>query len=903
MGFWDNPTRGLDASTSFEFAQALRTTTDLARTTAIVAAYQAGEHLTLEFDQVTILYLGRQIFFGTLADAKTHFEGHGFICRSRQTTADFLTAITDPSGRRVKEGWEHRSPYSVDDFVRCWKASTYYAQLQEEIARYKAKFGDGEIKLEEYKQLQNSQKTRSQRNQSIYLANIGQQFMYTARRAYQRIFGDRVFLFATIFSAIFMSLIIGSVFVNTTSSTSGFFSKGGVLFFCVLFNALQTMSEISTQYAQRPVVQKQSAYGFYHPFVDALSSIFADYPIKALKIFVFDVVVYFMVGLKQDAGAFFIFLLVTFLVTAVMSALFRTIAAATKQPAQANAIVGILVLVMSIYTGYVIPVPSMHPWFKWLKYINPVSYAFEALMVNEFHAAEGRCAALVPSGPTYAGVSIANQVCAVNGARPGNPTVSGDDYLNASFQYTYSHLWRDVAILFAFTVAFVTTTAVATEFNPPAPGKGEYLIFRKGHEPSYVRKALEAGTAVDDVEIPGDGAVLVGTKTDVSEFHGLVESKDVFTWEHVNYDINLADGEVRRLLSDVTGYVKPGTLTALMGESGAGKTTLLNVLAQRVDVGIVSGESLVNGAAIGRSFQRRTGYVQQQDLHLATSTVREALRFSALLRQPQEVPVKEKYAYVERVIQMLEMEDYVEAVIGFPGNGLNAEQRKRTTIGIELVAKPSLLLFLDEPTSGLDSQSAWSIVKLLRKLANSGQAILCTIHQPSSVLFTQFDRLLLLKKGGQTVYFGPIGDTAEHVIHYFESNGAFKCPHDENPAEYILNVIGAGATARVDRNWGDIWQQTANALAVTHETAALKAEYKECGADSSESLDHNADTSFAVGRWTQYKAIQVRLFQNYWRTPGYIISKTFLNIVAGLFLGFSFYKEPNTVQGLQNKVR
>jgi ABC-type multidrug transport system ATPase subunit len=78
--------------------------------------------------------------------------------------------------------------------------------------------------------------------------------------------------------------------------------------------------------------------------------------------------------------------------------------------------------------------------------------------------------------------------------------------------------------------------------------------------------------------------------------------------------------------------------------------------------------------------------------------------------------------------------------------GLNVEQRKRLTIGVELAAKPGLLLFLDEPTSGLDSQTAWSIATLIRKLANNGQAILCTIHQPSGILFQQFDRLLLLAK-------------------------------------------------------------------------------------------------------------------------------------------------------------
>jgi ATP-binding cassette subfamily G (WHITE) protein 2 (PDR) len=147
------------------------------------------------------------------------------------------------------------------------------------------------------------------------------------------------------------------------------------------------------------------------------------------------------------------------------------------------------------------------------------------------------------------------------------------------------------------------------------------------------------------------------------------------------------------------------------------------------------------------SFQRKTGYVQQQDLHLPTSTVRETLEFSALLRQPSRYSKQEKLAYVGEVITMLEMQSYRDAVVGIPGEGLNVEQRKRLTIGVELVARPALLLFLDEPTSGLDSQTSWSIVNLLTKLSKSGQAVLCTIHQPSAILFQRFDRLLLLAKG------------------------------------------------------------------------------------------------------------------------------------------------------------
>jgi ABC-type multidrug transport system ATPase subunit len=133
--YWDNPTRGLDASASLEFAVTIRSSTRNAHYAAIEAEYQAGENFTLTFEKVTTVYLDRQIFFGALDDAKSHFEGLGFQSKARQTTADFLTAITYPTGRRVMPGWEHKAPRSPDDFV---KEPKYYAQLRHEIDQYKA---------------------------------------------------------------------------------------------------------------------------------------------------------------------------------------------------------------------------------------------------------------------------------------------------------------------------------------------------------------------------------------------------------------------------------------------------------------------------------------------------------------------------------------------------------------------------------------------------------------------------------------------------------------------------------------------------------------------------------------------------------------------------------------------
>lgn len=136
----------------------------------------------------------------------------------------------------------------------------------------------------------------------------------------------------------------------------------------------------------------------------------------------------------------------------------------------------------------------------------------------------------------------------------------------------------------------------------------------------------------------------------------------------------------------------------MKGASGAGKTTLLDVLAGRKNIGVISGDILVDGSKPGTAFQRGTSYAEQLDVHESTQTVREALRFSAELRQPYAVPREEKFAYVEEVISLLEMEDIADAIIGSPESGLAVEQRKRVTIGVELAAKPELLLFLDEPT-------------------------------------------------------------------------------------------------------------------------------------------------------------------------------------------------------------
>ena len=409
--------------------------------------------------------------------------------------------------------------------------------------------------------------------------------------------------------------------------------------------------------------------------------------------------------------------------------------------------------------------------------------------------------------------------------------VPGSTYLATTYSYTRSHLWRNFGVVIAFTVLYLLVTVGANEMFSFTGGGGGALIFKK----SKKAKKQVAAAAPEATDEEKAGAALSdsssSTKKD-SNMDGetadekaqdealkqIAKSESIFTWRDVEYTVPYLGGE-RKLLNKVNGYAKPGVMVALVGASGAGKTTLLNTLAQRQSMGVVSGEMFVDGRPLGPDFQRATGFCLQGDLHDGTATIREALEFSALLRQPASTPRAEKIAYVDQIIELLELRDMQDALI----MSLGVEQRKRLTIGVELAAKPSLLLFLDEPTSGLDSQSAYSIVRFLKKLAAAGQAIVCTIHQPSSVLIQQFDMILALNPGGNTFYFGPVGENGNAVIKYFADKGVH-CPPDKNVAEFILETA-AKPIKRADGtkiNWNEEWLNSEAAANVIEEIEGLK---------------------------------------------------------------------------------
>ncbi|CAI7593159.1 unnamed protein product [Penicillium pancosmium] len=859
---WDNPTRGLDSKAAVEFARMLRREADENEKTMIATTYQAGNGIYDQFDKVLVLAEGRVTFYGPRALAREYFERMGFDFPKGANIADFLTSVTVLTERIVRSGWEAKVPNTPEEFEERYHQSSIYRDqidTMEPTEKLVHEIDDLELAVAREKR-----KHHMPRQKSVYTAGLWEQVGSCTVRQFQIMWGDKFSLVVKVVSAILQALVCGSLFYNLAEDSSSIFLRPGVLFFPVLYFLLESLSETTKSFMGRPILSRQKRFGFYRPTAFCIANAITDIPVITVQVTCFALILYFMSALQMDAGRFFTFWIIIIAQTLCFSQLFRSVGAICKKFGNASKISGLLSTVFFVYGGYLIPFESMHVWFRWIFYLNPGAYAFEALMANEFVGREFQCIEpdYIPYGAGYSSSVSLHRGCSVPGSKDG--MISGEAYIREQYSYSFHHIWRSFGIIIGFWIFFIGLTSLGFEWKN-SQGGSSVLLYKRGSQNKH--QLGENETPAKNEQSGNMGALRGSVK------------HSTFTWNNLDYHVPF-NGEKKQLLDKVFGFVKPGNLVALMGASGAGKTTLLDVLAQRKDSGEIYGSILIDGRPQGISFQRMTGYCEQLDVHESSATVREALIFSAVLRQPSSTSYEDKIAYVDHIINLLELRDISDALIGVPGAGLSIEQRKRVTLGVELVAKPTLL-FLDEPTSGLDGQSAYNIVRFLRKLVDGGQAVLCTIHQPSAVLFDAFDGLLLLAKGGKMTYFGETGQDSNKILDYFSRNGA-PCPPDANPAEHIIDVIQGSAKNGAD--WVDVWKDSEERKMALEELDALNA----AGMADPNYVEDTAD--FATSRWFQFKMVSKRLTIQIWRSPDYMWNKMILHIFAALFSGFTFWK-------------
>ncbi|KAF2636141.1 ABC transporter [Massarina eburnea CBS 473.64] len=874
---FDNPTKGLDSSTALEFMEMMREWTTQNGCATAMSIYQGSNDMVPLFDKVVVINSGRQIFYGKVADAESYFQNLGFHRTPTVTITDFLNSMSaDPDVRSVVEGHERQVPLTSSDFETSFRSSQYQAVLDAEIEQHKRR----------------PPKKSEVVKKSPFSLPLYHQIWLCLHRQYRILLTDYSIWTVEPATIIIQSVILGTLFRAQPHETKSFLTLGSALFFSTLVPALQSMNEFGNTFAQRPLVLKHKRYRLYRPSAYALALVLTDAVWKIAAIS-YNIPLYFMTGLQPTAGNFFTWFFIVYIEHLALSMFFRSIALFSRNVNLAILPVGIFFNMYVLYTGLYIPPPQMQIWLGWLKYLNPIYYGFESVMLNEFATLSYTCSPsdVVPFGQGY--TTVENQVCAVPGSQSGTDQVSGMSYLHAQYGFQASHKWRNVAINVGLFVAFSITSTIGMELLKTPAGRLATVFYKAS--PSTLPHASGSGSDSEKGRADDSAPPLTQSISRKSRRSQVAVMKDhTFSWSHMSLDVKTKDGE-RRLLDDLSGWVRSGQMKCLMGVSGAGKTTLLNTLAGRSSIGKLTGELVLNGKELPKSFRRYMGYVQQDDIHLPTQTVREALQMTAKLRGPVNISTEQKNDYVETVIEWLEMCDIADALIGVPGAGLNLEQRKRVTIGVEMAAKPEIL-FLDEPTSGLDGQSAHAIVRLLRKVADSGQAILCTIHQPAAELVEIFDELYLLAQGGKLVYDGPLGDKCDLAVRYFEQH-ANPYESGQNPAEYFLNAIGAGTRKEKPKDWPYLWKSSE----LNKSRADDQAEMTRCDPNSSLVFD-NSTSTYSVPFHVQLSVVLKRTWLYYWRDPDYVTSKLWMSAGNALLNSLTYLQSPNTQRGAYNRV-
>ncbi|CAL8285980.1 unnamed protein product [Arctogadus glacialis] len=357
-------------------------------------------------------------------------------------------------------------------------------------------------------------------------------------------------------------------------------------------------------------------------------------------------------------------------------------------------------------------------------------------------------------------------------------------------------------------------------------------------------------------------------------------------------------GPEKVILKDISGILKPG-MNAIMGPTGSGKTSLLDVIAGRKDpAGLRHGTVFVDGRPVTNDLRLTSAYVVQDDVLMGTLSVRENLLFSANLRlDPKNHSSADKQSRVENILEELGLTECANTKIGTDFiRGVSGGERKRCSIGMELITSPSLL-FLDEPTTGLDAYTANCIISLLHKLSRNGKTVIFSIHQPRYSIFEQFDQLTLMHKG-DVVYAGK----ADKALEYFSLLG-YQIKAFNNPADFFLDIINGEAESTLELPATD----GNNPLLVQfRKSPQCQQEFEEveqvCRAFEGGLKTKGEKVDYVTSFFYQMRILSHRAVINLLRTPQTSYAQVALTVFFALLVGLIYYQIPLTLpEGLQNR--
>ncbi|KAE9350728.1 ABC transporter G family member 36 [Phytophthora rubi] len=887
--FLDSITTGLDSAAAFDIVSSLRGRARSFGQTVVAALLQPAPEVFELFDDVLLLMGGRVAYHGPVSEVRGYFEDLSFYCPPGRDFADFLMDL------------------GTDDQIRYQTIAVPSDKVPPRTAKqFGAVFAGSSIHQRKLQQLETPVDPDIAEGAHKYMDTIPefqQDFVASTltlvRREMLVLSRNLAFVVGRAVMTVVMGLLYASTFYDFNATDVQVIM--GVIFSVVFFVSLGQAAQIPTLFEARDIFYCQRRSNFYRTSSFVLASTLSHVPVALFETFVFGSLIYWLCGFVPEAEQFVRYEVIVFLSSLAFGAWYFLLVALTPNMNVAMPMAMLSVLFFVMFSGFAIPKNQIPDYLIWLYWASPVAWGIRGLAVNQFRAS--RFDVCVYEDVDY---------CKLSGGTMG-------EYYLSLFDVPTSKNYVDLSMVFivACYLLFLVLSVWALEHHRfeglEDTSTGAFTgdvdqddgVEGESELPQFSAKSKQANDgSYGLLKTPrGTDSVEIAIQPSGGEDHKRNFVPVTLAFEDIWYSVPMprhlknesgeasshdkAEQGMLQILKGVSGVARPGCMTALMGSSGAGKTTLMDVIAHRKTGGSVRGRILLNGHEAGDLAMRRcTGYCEQTDVHCEGATFREALTFSAFLRQPADVPNSVKRDTVRECLDLLDLHLIADRIV----RGASMEQLKRLTIGVELAAQPSIL-FLDEPTSGLDAAAAKAIMEGVQKVARSGRTVLTTIHQPSAEVFGLFDSVLLLQRGGRTVFFGDVGPQCRDLVQYFEQlPGVSPLQPEANPATWMLECIGAGVNAG-DKSFGNVAAiDFADIFQASKLQEQLDAAMREPGvACPSESrAELTFATKRAAGALVQLRFLVQRSFRSYWRTASYNITRAGISLILALIFGVAF---------------
>eukprot|EP00262_Sarcandra_glabra_P012496 TRINITY_DN323_c0_g1_i1.p1 TRINITY_DN323_c0_g1~~TRINITY_DN323_c0_g1_i1.p1 ORF type:complete len:1461 (-),score=277.38 TRINITY_DN323_c0_g1_i1:266-4648(-) len=866
--FMDEISTGLDSSTTFQIVKYMRQMVHVMDGTMIISLLQPAPETYDLFDDIILISEGQIIYQGPRENILEFFEFMGFKCPERKGAADFLQEVT--SKKDQEQYWFNKNQsyryISVPEFAESFNSFYIGQRLAEELRTPydKSKTHPAALATEKY----------GIPNWELFKACFSREWLLMKRNSFVYIFKTTQI---TIMSSIAMTVFLRTEMHQETIADGGKYF--GALFFSLVNVMFNGMAELAMTVHRLPVFYKQRDFLFYPPWAFGLPIWILRIPLSALEAGIWVFLSYYVIGYAPAFSRFIRQYLAFFCTHQMALSLFRFIAASGRTVVVANTFGTFALLVVFVLGGFVISKDDIQSWWIWGYWVSPLMYGQNAIAVNEF---------------------LDDRWSKPNTDRNISEPTIGRALLKSRGMFVDGYwYWIAIGALIGFSLLFnVCFIAALTYLNPF--GSSQAVIVDEDANEKHKEKSSSNALVLEGIDMVvrnGSGSVKSsGSFANHESRRGMVLPFQplCLVFDHVNYYVDMP-AEMKsqgieesrlQLLRDVSGTFRPGILTALVGVSGAGKTTLMDVLAGRKTGGYIEGSIIISGYPKNQAtFARVSGYCEQNDIHSPNVTVHESLVYSAWLRLAPEVKSETRKMFVEEVMELVELKPLRDALVGLPGlNGLSTEQRKRLTIAVELVSNPSII-FMDEPTSGLDARAAAIVMRTVRNTVNTGRTVVCTIHQPSIDIFEAFDELLLMKRGGQIIYAGPLGSQSHKLVEYFQAvRGVPKIRDGYNPATWMLEVSSTSVEAQLDQDFAEIYS---NSTLYQRNQELIK----QLSTPAPGSEDLYFPTKYSQNFATQYKACLWKQQWSYWRNPQYNAIRFFMTIVIGILFGSIFWNK------------